>query len=283
MAGPGHYVAFVLLAVASLLLGILGGHRVPKRRAPLLLAPFVLLSVLYAVCRCLPDWEAAIFPWPFYAFWQLQWVYLLGLFTLGCGGAALPVRWNRRVVYALALAIFAWSLRDARWMLQWPRRGSSDPAGAGRVVQQSTGYTCAPSSCAMLLSTWGIPTSEQEMSRLCLCVPEKGTTDFDVYRGLVLASEGRGLHAKVVRAGRENLTRLVRPFILLVDAHAFVVVDVRGAELLVADPLCSRPVTRSIDWALRTWNGIAVLLCREGPYDGSDAPALGAWLAAAPR
>ena len=278
MAGPGHFAAFVAVALAALAAGILVGLRVPKRKAAWVLGPFVLAAVLYAGCRAWPEWEATIFPWPFYAFWQRQWVYPLGIFILGCGGALLPVRWNRSVVWAVAVGLLGWSLWAGSWMLRAPCPGRTDLPVRGMVVEQSTGYTCAPAASATLLAAWGIAKSENEMAQLCLCVPEKGTAQFDTYRALALAARTSGLRARMVALRRERLGRLVRPFIIGTGAHAIVIFEVRGDALLVGDPFVARPVWRPAELILDSWDGVAVLLCRGHPFDGLSAPHLGAWL-----
>ena len=283
MAGPGHYAAFGLVALAALAGGILVGLKVPKKKAAWALGPFVLAAVLYASCRAWPEWEAAVFPWPFYAFWQRQWVYPLGLFILGCGGAMLPVRWNRLLIWGAGVGLLGWSLWAGSWMLRAPCPGRTELPVRGAVVEQSTGYTCAPAACATLLAAWGIAKSEHEMAQLCLCVPEKGTAQFDTYRGLALAARGSGLKPRIVHAGPKRLDRLVRPFIIGTGAHAVVIFEVREDELLVGDPFVKRPVWRQADVTVgkEVWDGVAVLLCRENPFDGQDAPHLRTWLKAA--
>jgi hypothetical protein len=175
MVGPGHYAFISLVSLAAMAGGILAGLRVPRRRAPWVLGPFVLAAAFYAVCRWQPAWEAALFPWPAYAFFERQWIYPLGLFILGCGGGMLPIRWNRLVVWGGAAALLAWSLFAGSWMLRSPCPGSDRLPARGEVYLQSTAYTCAPAACATLLAAWGIDRSENEMAQLCLCVPSKGT------------------------------------------------------------------------------------------------------------
>jgi len=287
MAGPGHFAACVLIAAGALLAGALVGRRLAadRRRCVWVLGPCVLALVLYALCRWLPAWEVRIFPWAFYAFWQKQWVYAPGIFVLACGGAMLPIRWNRFVVWAAAAALLAFSAWTGRWMLRDLCPGSTDRPVRGLVVEQSTGYTCAPAACATLLACWGIAKSEHEMAQLCLCVPEKGTAQFDTYRGLALAAGTSGLKPRIVYAGPKRLGQLVRPFIIGTGAHAIVVFEVRGDELLVGDPFVRRPVWRQADVTVgkEVWDGVAVLLCREGPFDGRNAPHIDAWLGAAPE
>jgi ABC-type bacteriocin/lantibiotic exporter with double-glycine peptidase domain len=206
-------------------------------------------------------------------------MYPLGIFILGCGGALLPVRWNRWTVWAAAAGLLAWSLYVGSWMLRWPCPGRTELPVRGMVVEQSTGYTCAPAASATLLAAWGIEKSEHEMAQLCLCVPERGTSPFDVYRGLTLAARASGLRARMVALRRERLGRLVRPFIIGTGAHAIVIFEVREDALLVGDPFVARPVWRPAELILDSWDGVAVLLCRGHPFDGRSAPHLSAWLA----
>jgi len=280
MAGPGHYAACLAIAAAALVAGALLGRRLAgdRRRSAWVLGPCVLLLVLYALCRWLPAWEVRIFPWAVYAFWQKQWVFAPGIFVVACGGAMLPIRWNRWVVWAAAAGILGWSALVGRWMLRDLCPGSRALPVRGMVVEQSTGYTCAPAACATLLAAWGIEKSEHEMAQLCLCVPDRGTSAFDTYRGLRLAAEGSGLQARLVELDRRGLDRLVCPFTIGSDGHALVIFAVRGHHLLVGNPFVDQPMWRSAPLVLKGWDGIATLLCREGPFDGQNAPHLEAWL-----
>lgn len=279
MVGPGHYALIALVSLAALAGGILAGLKVPRRAAHWVLGPFVLAAAFYAVCRWQPAWEAAVFPWPGYAFFERMWIYPLGLFILGCGGGMLPVRWNRFAVWGGAAALLAWSLYAGSWMLRSPCPGSDRLPVRGEVYLQSTGYTCAPAASATLLAAWGIEKSENEMAQLCLCVPDKGTSQFDIYRGLALAARGSGLHARLIGVRRDDLPRLTRPFLIGVDEHAVVVLAVRGDRLLVANPFHPRPHWRETAKYLEGWDGTVTLLCRESPFEGQNAPHLGAWLA----
>jgi len=280
MVGPGHFAAVALISAAALVAGVLVGRRlaVDRRRAAWFLGPCVLALVVYAVLRRLPQWEVRVFPWAVYAFWERQWAFPPGIFVLACGGSMLPVRWNRWVVWTAAAGLFGWSAWAGQWMLRPICPGSPDLPVRGKVLEQSTGYTCAPAASATLLAAWGIEKSEHEMAQLCLCVPERGTSPFDVYRGLTLAARASGLRARMVALPRERLGRLVRPFIIGTGAHAIVIFEVRGDDLLVGDPFVARPVWRPAGLILDSWDGVAVLLCRAGPFDGPSAPHLGAWL-----
>jgi hypothetical protein len=279
MAGPGHFAACVLIAAGALLAGALVGRRLAadRRRCVWVLGPCVLALVLYALCRWLPAWEVRIFPWAFYAFWQKQWVYAPGIFVLACGGAMLPIRWNRFVVWAAAAALLAFSAWTGRWMLRDLCPGSTDRPVRGLVVEQSTGYTCAPAACATLLSAWGIDKSEHEMAQLCLCVPNRGTSAFDTYRGLLLASEGSGLKTRLVAVDRDELGRLVCPFTIGSGGHALVIFAVDGNRLLVGNPFFDKPKWHSAAPILEEWDGTAALLCRQTPFDGANAPHIQAW------
>jgi hypothetical protein len=280
MAGPGHFAACALVSAAALVAGALVGRRAAAdpRRSAWVLGPCVLLLVFYALLRWLPQWEVRLFPWGFYAFYERQWAFPPGIFVLACGGAMLPVRWNRWFVWAAAAGLLGWSACAGRWMLQPLCPGSRDLPVRGMMVEQSTGYTCAPAACETLLAAWGIDKSEHEMAQLCLCVPDRGTTAFDTYRGIRLAAEGSGLKARFVAPDRGELAHLVCPFTIGRGGHALVIFAVRGGQFLVGDPLQERPQWRSAVSVLADWDGCAALLCREGPYDGANAPHLQAWL-----
>jgi len=283
MAGPGHYLAAALVTLAFLAAGVLAGRKTPARAAPWFLDPCVLLAVFRAVLMLRPDWETRIFPWPAYAFYQRQWVYPMGVFILAYGGARLPVRWNRAVVWSLAGALAAWSLAAGSWMLRAPCPGRKAVPPRGEMTVQSTGFTCAPAACATLLAAWGIERSEHQMAQLCLCVRGKGTSIFDKYRGLVLAAEGSGMKVRVVSVHRDDLGRVVKPFVIGAYGHALVIFEVRGDKLLVGDPFDGRPGERPARRVLEDDYVFAFLLCREHPFDGGDAPHIGEWIKRARR
>jgi hypothetical protein len=282
MAGSVHYVVCALVTAAFLAGGWFAAKKTPVKVAPWLLGPCVLGALFRAVLMLRPDWETAIFPWPFYAFYQQQWVYPMGVFILAYAAAWLPVLWNRVVVVSFAGLLLCWSLVAGLWMLREPCPGEKTIPPRGQMTVQSTQYTCAPAVCATLLRCWGIEKSEHEMAQLCLCRPGRGTTLFDKYRGLTLAAEGSGLRARVISVPVKDLGRLVRPFAIGAHGHALLVFEVRGDRLLIGDPFNERPAEKKLrNYLNRGQQDFYVfLLCRSHPFDGFNAPHLGEWIAA---
>lgn len=278
MAAPWQYALFAAVSLAALLGGMALGTRIPKRRAVWVLLPCILAATLYAICRARPDWEATLFPWPLYAFWQRQWIFPPGILIIACCGSMLPVRWNRVFIWAVASGVFGWSMWTGLWMLRPLCPGSTRPPVSGMMVQQSTGYTCAPAACATLLAAWGIEKTEHEMAQLCLCAENRGTSPFDLYRGLALAAEGTGLKARMVKVSNAETARLVCPFAVGANGHAVVIFEVRGDRLLIGDPMRQRASWESFDRIDGGWDNVAVLLCREPPFDGANAPQISAWI-----
>ncbi|MHC4506727.1 MAG: cysteine peptidase family C39 domain-containing protein, partial [Planctomycetota bacterium] len=189
MGGLGYYLATAALSLVTFAAGFVLGRR--SRRAALGAAGVVLgLVVLKAVLHWKPEWEAALFPWADYVYFQSYWLYPTALLFFGLAAGQLPVRWNRAVVALVAATVFAHSLWAGRWMALPPDGSSTRRADARHHCRQSTGYTCVPASCVSLLSRLGIDATEGEMVRLCL-TKRGGTAFFNTYRGLVLKLDGR--------------------------------------------------------------------------------------------
>ncbi|MBA3685387.1 MAG: hypothetical protein H0W72_09115, partial [Planctomycetes bacterium] len=186
-----------------------------------------------------PHWEAALFPFVDYAYFQSYWRWLVALLFFGLATPQLPVAWNRAVVAMLAAGVFAWGLWDERWMIAPPSEGAPVAADARHHCPQSTGFTCVPASCVMVLSYWGIPTTEREMATLC-CTRETGTTTFNGYRGLTLKAGDHGLRARIRLFAADELPRDGTPLLWTDGYHARVLL-VSDGRWIVHDPLANEP------------------------------------------
>jgi hypothetical protein len=219
------------------------GHRLARlgRRGALTGSAVALgLILLKAVLNAQPVWEATLFPHPAYVFFQDYWLYPAGLLFFGLVVPQLPVRWNRAVVAGLAACLFAWSLWAQHWMLLPPDDTSTQRATPRHFCRQTTAWTCAPASCVALLSHWGIDATEGEMARLCLTSP-RGTTLFNVYRGIVLRVRKDGgergrLRVRMVELTPEALRALDVPVVAGNGYHA-VVLRYDGGAPVVIDPM----------------------------------------------
>lgn len=239
MGGLGYYLATAALGLAAFAAGFALARR--SRRAALAAAGVVLgLVVLKAVLHWRPEWEAALFPWVDYVYFQGYWLYPTALLFFGLATGQLPVRWNRAVVASVAAAVFAHSLWAGRWMVVPLDDSSTRRADARHHCRQSSGYTCVPAACVSFLSHLGINATEGEMARLCL-TRRRGTTFFNTYRGLVLKLDGRPFDVRIVRLDVRALRALGGPAVVAVRFNHAGVVWFEGDRALLSNPLRPEP------------------------------------------
>lgn len=236
---------------------------VGRRAAPWLAGALVSALVLKSLLSWKPAWEAALFPWPDYIYLQGYWIAAIALAFFGTVILLLPVVWNRWVVGAVAAAVFAMGVHATWWMTGLRPLGIEQGPGADHHYQQSTGYTCAPSACAIALSYLGVPATEREMARLCLTRRDEGTTVFNTYRGLVLKLEGSPWRARVRELPAEALREPGR--VAVIDwpqiAHAVATVGA-GDHVVLHDPLHHEAGTWSATELAERYGGIAVVFER---------------------
>ncbi len=263
-------LAWTLLLVLGLALSTSGWLVARRgRRWAIVMAAFALLLVIgKCVITWFPTWEWALFPWADYAYLQGWWLYGLVALFLGLAIPQLPVRWNQGAVGLLAIGVIGYGAWEARWMLGLPQIGAAVGPAANHHLQQSTGYTCAPCSCAIALSYCGISTTEQEMAALCLTRINGGTTVFNTYRGLALKLAGTPWRARVVDTPVDQL--LADGRIAVIDfpeiLHALAVRG-QGSTILVHDPLKPEPRTWAAEDFARMYGGTAIVIERR-PIDG---------------
>lgn len=227
----------LILAQLVLLAGCAWVGRTRPRLAAAGAGLLLLTLVAKAWLHWRPDLEAAAFPFPDYARWQGAWLWLLAAAFFGFATTRIPARRDRRAVAGLALAVVGISAWQLSW-LAWPEHhGDGRTADAAHHLRQSTAYTCAPSSCAMLLAHLGIVRSEREMAELCLTRRE-GTGVFNIYRALRLSLPEAAYEVRIERVDHE---RMADPGFLAVGdwpalAHAVCLVG-QGGSVLVHDPL----------------------------------------------
>jgi hypothetical protein len=118
------------------------------------------------------------------------WVYLegwlgfpLALYSLGAACRLLPRHRDRRAIVLLAIFLFMVSVWSSHWMAVHPGLGSDRRPGPDHHLMQSTGWSCGPAACAILLSLHGIDATEAEMADRCQAGPFAGTSVFRIARG----------------------------------------------------------------------------------------------------
>lgn len=241
-----HYSLTTAFSIAVFCLGLWIGRK-PKRTA--LATSCVALALILAKVTLLfrPDWEAALFPWVDYVYFQSYWLYPPIFFFFGLVPPQLPVRWNRCVVYGVTFCLLSCSLWEGRWMVSPPDESSTQRADENHHCHQTTLHTCAPAACVSMLSHWGVSATEGEMARLCL-TRESGTSMFNIYRGLKLKLRDSEYGVKLMKLDASKLRDLGVPAIIIAEGHS-VVVRVVGGEVVVNDPLYGSPLR----WDLKTY------------------------------
>lgn len=211
-----------------------------------------------------PEWELAIFRFDDYIFFR--WWGLSGAFIL-IGAARERVAPHDRK----ALAFFAvFAMGAASYLLYqtvYDRIADYDQAGfLNDICLQSTGYTCAPASCATVLKKFGITATEKEMTELCV-TQRLGTGYINVVRGLRLKL-GDSWRVEIERPAADRLAEIPRPFltnIYLEGAvlHMVSVCDVGSSEVKFADTLVGRMRKMKFAQFVSCWDGRVVYAVRK--------------------
>ncbi|MFI5403054.1 MAG: cysteine peptidase family C39 domain-containing protein [Planctomycetota bacterium] len=243
------YFVAALLSVIAFLAG---------RRAASVKAYAVLLPILVAKAALhhRPDWEYALFPWPWYVFVQSWLFFPLGLFCLGLAAGLLPKGRNRKAVTVLACAVFLMSLWTERWMVAEPDDSLKGRAGPDRHCAQTTGWSCGPAACVTMLSYLGVDATEGEMARLCRTAPHGGTSLFHIARGLRLKLPGRDV--RIVKGDPDTLREKGLAIVSVYRVHVVAVrFDDDGA--IVHDPAKHEPRRMSFADYRTAYGGFAVV------------------------
>ena len=259
------FVYYLLTAAFSIAVFFLGQWVVRKtRRVKTCAAIALALLFAKAVLHHKPAWEAALFPWVNYVYFQSYWLYPIALFFFGIAVPQLPVRWNRFAITFLAFCVFLLSLWNERWMLFPPDDSSANRAAANHQCRQATGHSCAAAACVSLLSRWCVDVTEGEMVRLCR-TREKGTHLFNIYRGLVLKSQGRPWRVRILDLTVDELQALGKPAVIGGEGHA-VAVSFEGDRVTINDPLREEPISTTLEGLgmSRYFTGSAVLILDNG-------------------
>ncbi|MBL9078242.1 MAG: hypothetical protein JNL08_12100 [Planctomycetes bacterium] len=252
-----------LLLVGAALLAL--AHAAGRRRLAVargLAAALLLLLGGRVVLAARADWEWALLPWPGYAFVQGFTLYALAAAFFGAAAAALPVRWNRRVVLAVGAAVLAHGLHRHRW-LAWPEvHGDARRAGADHHLRQSTHYTCGPVACVAALSHCGVAVDERTMAAACL-TRRSGSSLFDLYRGCVEQLRDRPFDVSIRWLTAEQIVAQDQ---VLVGSnrgggHALCIAVTAGA-VVVHDPLAATARPGSPAFLRDEFRGPAVVVRR---------------------
>lgn len=257
---PWLYFALnTLLLFAAVMAGRIVGRKSKQIWIPVaLICLFLLFLETWFVQR--PDIEYSLIPWIDYAFFR-GWGLIGAFAVFGIGSVQIP----RDAGHALLLFILL--LIIVRMYFWWDilfglDYNFTEIGFKNGICYQSTRYTCAPASSAMLLRHFGIRTSEKEMARLSLTGNVRATSNIKVIRGLRLKLKNTGYQVKIRVTDIAGLRQIRLPCLIslktgLVSKHMVVLaaLDDRHAELL--DPEDGR-IRIKLEEFRKTWAGNAI-------------------------
>ena len=191
-----------------------------------------------------------------------RWWGVAGAFIIiGSGYDEMKNRGRRLPLLYLTLAFLVYVFL---WRLTIFNTGNDfDQAGFFKgLCLQSTGYTCAPASCATLLKEFGVKTDEREMSKLCL-TQVRGTEYIDIARGLKLKLDADKYEVRLTRENWESLAAIPKPFItniyILDDIlHSVAMFEVGTSEVYFADSLAGKFRRLKKADFLKNWDGFVI-------------------------
>lgn len=248
------------------------GARLSRRAGPRLGALLVAVSAggvavaSFAASLTWPEWRLVSGAWfgplggePTLACWA-------GLLLVGLI-AGLPERRSTFMAPVLGgLSLVALLVMNGPCALYWHFHAEShnNHPRAG-LLTQSTGWTCAPSSSAMLLARWGIDASEGELAEAAGTSPMMGTDAVALARVLRRYAAPRGLTVHVAKLDQAAAQALARPFVASIKlasgvGHSVLVQGIASDGVHVADPLSGdRRVVPHASWA-KQWRDVCVWL-----------------------
>lgn len=133
-------------------------------------------------------------------------------------------------------------------------------------LQQTTGFTCAPTAAAMLLSQYGFHVSEGVLAERSGTNPVIGTNEFSLARALESVT-ANGLAAQAGHLSYHQALALNRPFVAYVlvpsiGGHAVVVNVLHADSVSILDPLSGGQERLSVQDFKEEWKGTAIWMSR---------------------
>lgn len=207
-----------------------------------------------------PEIEIRVFPFIDYAYfrwWGASFIFL----AIGARFEKLKAESKN---FAPLMIIMAFIAIAFLWRISlFNTDNEFDEAGFFRgVCFQSTGHTCSPASCVLLLKKFGVKAGEAEMSKLCL-TQLTGTEYINIVRGLRLKLDPDKYEVNLTRETWDDLKNITAPFItniyVLDDIlHTVTVLDIGTDEVTVADPLEGRTIVYKKDKFIKAWERFVV-------------------------
>jgi len=139
--------------------------------------------------------------------------------------------------------------------------------GRDGVCRQTSDYSCGPAAAVTLLHHHGVPSTEEEMARLCWSSSLRGTDELRLIRGLRLRLVGYRWTPVVSRATLPQLLSQGAPVAVTLSQrpgldHWVVVLGVDGREVSIADPASGRGLL-PLEELKQRWTGQMVWLRRD--------------------
>jgi hypothetical protein len=215
-----------------------------RRSAPLattLVGVMLSLILLKVGASQVPAGEPRLFPWNWYPLVEFWWYLFPAMFILGA--ALMLVR--RSVVKRDALLVLGGYLLIHCGLVAFLGSRPHELTGvvnAKGVCHQTSGYSCAAASAAMLLHRHGVPATEREMAELCATRSGStwmsGTSDSGIMRGLRMKLRDRATPVISTPAYAD----IPVPSLVAIQLnprlhHCILVRAVEPGQVVVVDPL----------------------------------------------
>ncbi len=189
-----------------------------------------------------------------------------GVFALGVAGALAAVARprERRALFVLVVAVGAYFVWDASWLVQEMDRTLERTTPKTDVCIQTTTWSCAPAAAVSLLRRLGIASTEAEMARLMHSRKLRGTNSLNAWRGLSRKLAGTGHRAELRELDYDGLVgaraRGLAVFRLspLLD-HMVALDEATPVAVTVLDPLVGRRVVPRQEFEI-LWKREAILV-----------------------
>jgi len=206
-----------------------------------LVAAMSLLLILKAVICHLPAAEPRLFPWTWYPYIEPWWTLFPAMFIFGAGMPLVRASLVKRDVLLVGAGFLLLRCGVVAVLTDRPHELLTAVVRENGVCLQSSGYSCAPASAAMLLHLYGVKASEDEMARLCVTrrgsTVTSGTSESGLLRGLRLKLEDRAI-PKISTPAYEQIPT---PSLVTIQVgprtgHSILVSAVEPGQVRVLDP-----------------------------------------------
>jgi hypothetical protein len=182
------WVAVQVLGSALMAAGGILAVRRSRRLGTALVSVMLLLIVVKAGISHFPAGEPRLFPWDWYPFVESWWYLFPAMFIFGTGMVIVRRSVWKRDGLLVGAGYLLLHCGVVAVLIGRPHEMLTGVVNAEGICHQTSGYSCAPASAAMLLHRHGVDATEKEMAELCVTRAGNsrvaGTTDSGLMRGL---------------------------------------------------------------------------------------------------